>query len=576
MILDRKRDTDTLRKSYRNIKMSSVEGISDWWDFEKNDMSIDMVSVGSPRKFFFKCPKGHSFKKEARGFAEKCGNCPQCREDRRERTEVDKELLINNGIEEPDFDFVYPYKKAEWICTVCGQTLFERYRSLLRNLKERGSPCPVCSQKKGYLVRGVNDFATTHPDLAKDVISPDPTTFTSRSSEKVMWQCRDVKDHVYETPPYRRAYKDRSCKICAVANGVRRKRERIAKDHPIPKKVKDLIVDSDCDLNLLSAGSCRNFITVKYPDCGHERVTSPMNIVNQPECTTCLKGKPTSEPEQEISQIIKNVIGEDRVLERDRRTLGNKEIDILVPDLGIGFEYNGLYWHSEPRKRPGDHYEKWKLAKEKGIQLIVIWEDDWKFKRTIVESLIKHKLGVSDKDRVYARETTVKKLPYADTEEFLNLNHIQGSSTGSSYLGLFDKGGALVAAMVLKKSNDSLEISRFATSKVVVGGFSKLLKAAKEIALKDGFSSLISFSDHEVSNGGIYEMSGFVADKELSPDYKYLFGGRRCHKFGFRKDRFKSRPDLKYAEGLTERELAELNGLERIWDYGKTRWVLNL
>ena len=38
----------------------------------------------------------------------------------------------------------------------------------------------------------------------------------------------------------------------------------------------------------------------------------------------------------------------------------------------------------------------------------------------------------------------------------------------------------------------------------------------------------------------------------------------------------KREPNLKYEEGLTERELAELNGFERVYDAGKIRWVLNL
>lgn len=56
-------------------------------------------------------------------------------------------------------------------------------------------------------------------------------------------------------------------------------------------------------------------------------------------------------------------------------------------------------------------------------------------------------------------------------------------------------------------------------------------------------------------------------------DYRYLVGGRRVHKFGYRLKRFKDDPHLIYKEGLTEAELAEINNLPRIWDAGKIRFV---
>ena len=49
--------------------------------------------------------------------------------------------------------------------------------------------------------------------------------------------------------------------------------------------------------------------------------------------------------------------------------------------------------------------------------------------------------------------------------------------------------------------------------------------------------------------------------------------GARRHKFNYRKKKFKTNPSLQYQEGLTERELATLNGLFRVYDAGKVRWV---
>jgi len=45
------------------------------------------------------------------------------------------------------------------------------------------------------------------------------------------------------------------------------------------------------------------------------------------------------------------------------------------------------------------------------------------------------------------------------------------------------------------------------------------------------------------------------------------------HKFNYRLARFRTDSALIYKPGLTERELAALNKLHRIWDAGKVLWV---
>ena len=35
------------------------------------------------------------------------------------------------------------------------------------------------------------------------------------------------------------------------------------------------------------------------------------------------------------------------VINNHKKSLNGVEIDIFIPELNIGFEYNGLFWHSE-------------------------------------------------------------------------------------------------------------------------------------------------------------------------------------------------------------------------------------
>jgi len=61
--------------------------------------------------------------------------------------------------------------------------------------------------------------------------------------------------------------------------------------------------------------------------------------------------------------------------------LNNKrlQIDCYNKDLKIGFEYNGLFWHSYnyDKRNKDKHFRKASQALEKGIRLLSIFENDW-------------------------------------------------------------------------------------------------------------------------------------------------------------------------------------------------------
>lgn len=145
-------------------------------------------------------------------------------------------------------------------------------------------------------------------------------------------------------------------------------------------------------------------------------------------------------------------------------------------------------------------------------------------------------------------------------------------------MGLCDDNHDIVAVMSLRRTRergeDALLINRYATSINVQGGFTKLLSHA--IRQSPGIRYVVSFSDNCVSDGGLYESNGFHMDKMIPPDYMYMVNGRRIHKFNYRRRRFLNDPLLHYEDGLTERQLADINGLNRIWDAGKMKWVMRV
>ncbi|WP_139179941.1 hypothetical protein [Gordonia westfalica] len=98
----------------------------------------------------------------------------------------------------------------------------------------------------------------------------------------------------------------------------------------------------------------------------------------------------------------------------------------------------------------------------------------------------------------------------------------------SEAFGLRD-GGELVAVMCMKwRTKTEVELVRFATSVIVRGGHSRLLKHAVAAMQPQ---RVVTFADHAVSDGGLYEQCGFIKDGELRPDYTYYFScGERVHK----------------------------------------------
>ena len=290
-------------------------------------------------------------------------------------------------------------------------------------------------------------------------------------------------------------------------------------------------------------------------------------------CPQCSAKRYTSAPEKEIALYVESLGLQIEC--STRKVIYPRELDIYIPEKKIAIEFNGLYWHSEESgKGKTYHHDKWKACRDKGIQLIQIWEDEWNRNPEQIKTMLAHKLGVTQQRRVFARNTLVFGVNKKLAEQFLNENHVQGYASGSYYVGLKDKEtNEFVALIVLKKEPGTggkvLNIIRYATAANVIGGFTKLLTFIERTHKPESF---ITFADHGVSDGSLYENNGFFADKELSPDYMYVVDGERKHKFGYRLKRFKNDPDLIWEEGLTERELAALNGLDRIWDAGKTRY----
>lgn len=259
----------------------------------------------------------------------------------------------------------------------------------------------------------------------------------------------------------------------------------------------------------------------------------------------------------------------------NNRKLIGKELDIYIPEYNLAIEYCGLYWHADFNDgiTKDSHQLKYKKCKEKNIQLLTIFEDEWNFKQEIVKSKLKYLLQKNKNNVEYARKCIVSTITTKEKKTFLDNYHIQGNGKGSISYCLKNKKNEIVACMTfIKTKRNEYELNRYATSCTVVGGFSKLLTHFKR---NNEWNLIKSFADLRWSNGNLYETNNFTLDKILPPDYCYVDKSKRnrIHKFNFRHSKLKTYLK-KYDATLTERENCDINKIPRLWDCGKLRYIL--
>lgn len=461
-------------------------------------------------------------------------------------------------------------KKAWWLGK-CGH----EWQSSIRNRGASNANCPYCAGQK--ILVGFNDLPTTHPELVKLIhplknINLNPLSLHAGSKKKLHWICE--KSHEWSSPVSWQTIKEGLyCSLCAGRNLEVGVNDFETMNPELAKEWHHTLNGELLPSHMRTASHKKVWW---LGTCGHEWQAAIKNRAGKAKtgCPECDMKRYISKGEQAIADYLRS-LGLN-VEQTNRKLLNGTELDIIIPEKKFAIEYNGLYYHTEEMgKGRNYHYDKWRKAKDAGYQLIQIWEDEWLSNPERIKNILRHKLGLSDNaKRVFARKTSIVIMSTADAKAFFEAHHIQGFSSGSYYFGLTDTSGDILSAMILKKEpKDVLNIVRYATSATVVGGFTKILKyAEKNVPV----SSFITFSDNCISDGGLYENNGFIADKEIRPDYRYVVGLTRAHKFGYRLKRFRNDPDLLWEDGLTERELAKLNNLPRIWDAGKTRWRKNI
>lgn len=301
------------------------------------------------------------------------------------------------------------------------------------------------------------------------------------------------------------------------------------------------------------------------------------NCMNMELCTHCNPYGFTniSGGQQELIDFIKEHYN-GKIDINTRRVITPNEIDIFLEELNLGIEYNGLYWHSELVVHKEYHVEKTIKTQGKGVQLIQVFEDEWKLKKEIVKSRILYMLG-GIKEKYFARKCQVKEVSTKEEREFLNVNHLQGYVASKHCYGLFiDNQLVSLMSFSLPRSfmgkinplDNEWELLRYCSklNTNVIGGAGKLYKHfIKEVKP----SIVYSYADARWSEGNLYKNLGMVNKGLTKPNYTYAGKGQRENRFLYRKD-------VLVKEGFdatkTEHEIMLERGYFRVYDCGSYKF----
>lgn len=255
-------------------------------------------------------------------------------------------------------------------------------------------------------------------------------------------------------------------------------------------------------------------VEIICPEHGSFWQIATNHVSQESDCPKCLLAG-TSKLEIDLFEYVKSICPD--AINGDRKILAGREIDIYVPSLKIGIEFNGLYSHSTKFKKDvWYHQKKSDDAGAAGVRLIHIWSDEWLFNRNVIEGYLARILGVEQR-RVFARQCEVVAVEGRDVREFLEHNHLQG----------FGRGGA---GVVLKLGDETLavalvvdgELSRWCVKLGVnlIGGFTRALAKLPR--------PLISYCDMAKHTGEGYVASGWnEVDRRNIPQTFYVRGKHR-------------------------------------------------
>ena len=293
--------------------------------------------------------------------------------------EIAKEWdYTKNKNDKPEEVAPHSNKKFWWLCPAGHE-----YQTTVDKRTGRGDSCPYCSGKK--VLTGYNDLQSQNPQLASEWdyeknVSIKPDSIALHSNKLVWWKCSECK-YEWQAKINDRA-NGRGCPSCSKKKRILSFRENnylLRGENDVATVRPDLAVEWDKERNenlLPSDFTCGSSQKIwwRCSVCGHLwKATISNRAKNNSGCPKCFRYSHTSFPEQAmyyyIYKLFPDVINGYTGAFGDTKT----ELDIYIPSLATGIEYDGVAWHSDARSKRKS-IEKYQVCQKNDITLIRVSE----------------------------------------------------------------------------------------------------------------------------------------------------------------------------------------------------------
>jgi len=452
-------------------------------------------------------------------------------------------------------------------CSGCGNEYSARPTNIYRNENNQCKSCTRAAVSKAYADKSRERGRLLLVTAAKEREVQFSGDYVKETST-MQFYCQK-HNHYWTTSAKTFRQSSHCCPIAA----------RSSSDRGLEKSQDALVLELDqiygvgrYDFSRIDYTHHRKPVSVKCNDCGYEFTKTPESLRKGHACPRCALSE--TKPEREVIDYLQS-IGDFELLLKSRKLIPPLEIDIYIPERKVGIEINGLYYHSELKIRDSNyHHQKYKMCKSAGIRLIQVWEDEWRDRQPVVQSLLARALGLPT-NRIFARKCQVTSVSRAEAAEFLNSYHIQGFSSGQTYCGLRYQDRLVSVAVFgtnksLRADTSTHELIRYASVGAVVGGMGKLVKYYYNIFQKP----IVTYSDNTKFTGNSYQKIGFNAVKEVKPEYQTVWDSctiRKSKSCTAKSKLAKIIPDMDWNK--TEHEICLENKIYRVYDAGKIKWV---
>jgi len=536
-------------------------------EFEKEGYKLLVIEYKNNKiPLLCECPKGHQNRISYNNFKNgtRCRKCSYELRGKKNRHSLDyvKNIFKKEGYELLDTEYKNNRKKLNYICPEGHNN------KITLSMFTRGNRCPTCyNNRRGFIKTLSYDYIKSEFNKRGYKLISD---IYVNCTEKLMAMCPDNHKIAINWADFSQGHGCRKC-------GNKRISKALREDFKVVKESFEKEGYGLLTKKYINSKQKLNYICPK----GHIGSTNFNNWKDKnTRCSICFIESSRSKMEIELFEFLQQYFTD--IKTNDRKIISPLELDIVIPSKKIAVEFCGIFWHNE-ENNPDNKYHLNKLEKcnNAGYSLITIFEDEWVNKKDIVKSRLKNILRINNNYRVYARNCKIKEIDSITKNIFLNEYHIQGTDRARINLGAFYKDN-LVSTMTFskpsiskgaKKNKENIyELSRFCSHNNynVVGIASKLLSYFIKNYKVD---KIISYADRRWSVGNLYKTLGFLHEHNSKPNYWYVVGNIRKHRFNFRKNVLHKKLEY-FNSKFTEVENMKMNGYYRIFDCGNSKWKL--